>query len=343
MDGIPGMMYDIVSTFGKGDFRVKNISMYAMIAADMARVETELLTTIQTPVTMLQDFSVHLSKAGGKRLRPALYLLCARQSASPSVSPIAIAAAIELIHMATLIHDDVIDKSPTRRGIPTANALWGNHAAVLGGDFLFARAFSLVATEGDYNIIKILADVICALSEGEIIQMAETFNADQTEEGYYARIAKKTAEFIAGSIQCGALTADMTAEDVAAMRQFGYDIGMAFQIIDDILDITASSAQIGKPVANDLRQGVITLPVIHAIHHGPRGSELQDIIRRREMTASDIEICLTIMEEASSVPYSYRQVARYLDDARFVLPASLDKGIRAALLEVADFVGLRQY
>ena len=317
--------------------------MYAMIASDLVLVENELLTVIQTPVEMLTQISSHLTKAGGKRLRPALYLLCARQTTTPAVDPIAIAGAIELIHMATLVHDDVIDNAATRRGFPTANTQWGNHASVLVGDFLFSKAFSLVADQGNNQILKILADVICSMCEGEIIQIKESFNPLQSEADYYSRIAKKTADLIAGSIHCGAITAGMNSSDIQALRHYGHSIGMAFQITDDILDFTASTEQIGKPVANDLRQGIITLPVIHAIHHSNYRQQLKDSILRREMTDVDIERGLDIVHSTGSVAYSYSQVDRYLNEARQVLPASLDNATRKALLETANFVGLRKY
>lgn len=317
--------------------------MYALIASDLALVETELLTIVQSPVQMLTDISVHLTRAGGKRLRPALYLLCARQSVNRVVEPITIAAAIELIHMATLVHDDVIDCAETRRGNPTANSQWGNHSSVLAGDFLFAKAFSLIAAQGNVQIIRILADVICSMSEGEIVQIRESFNSKQSEADYYARIAQKTADFIAGSLQCGAITAGMNPNEIEGLRLYGYNIGMAFQITDDILDFTASPEQLGKPVANDLRQGIITLPVIHAMEHSNYGQELRDMIASRNMNDKDIERGLSIVREAGSIDYAYQQVASYLHNACQVLPLSLDTAIRAALLEIADFVGLRKY
>lgn len=314
-----------------------------MIDNDLQLVENELLSVIQTPIQTLEKIGTHLTKAGGKRLRPALFLLCARLSAVPAVSPIAVASAIELIHMATLVHDDVIDNAETRRGIPTANTVWGNHPSVLAGDFLFAKAFSLVASQGNSEIVGILASVICSMCEGEILQIKEAFNHKQIEADYYTRIAKKTADFIVGSIQCGAVAAGMNQSDTMALCTYGKNIGLAFQITDDILDFTASSQQLGKPTANDLRQGIITLPVIHAMDHSQYGHELREIIYRREMTENNIERALGIVQDAASIEYSYAKVKQCILEAKEALPVSLDEKIRTALLHVADLIGYRKY
>lgn len=322
---------------------MRNSSIFAMVTSDLALVEAELLSVIQTPVEMLTDISAHLTKAGGKRLRPALYLLCAKQGYTSDSNTISVAAAIELIHMATLVHDDVIDSAATRRGIATANAQWGNHASVLSGDFLFAKAFSIVASKGSNEILRILADVISSMCEGEIVQIKESFNPDQQEAAYYDRIAKKTADFIAGSARIGAIMAGMSKQDIQALHDYGYSLGMAFQITDDILDFTSSVEQLGKPAGNDLRQGIITLPIIHALRDPVAGRQLREIIVRQRMDEADIKQGLAIVHNAGSIEYSYKQVARYLQQARNVLPQSLDVAVRSALLEVADFVGKRNY
>lgn len=322
---------------------MRNSSIFAMVTSDLALVEAELLSVIQTPVQMLADISSHLTKAGGKRLRPALYLLCAKQGAVSNCDIISVAAAIELIHMATLVHDDVIDSAATRRGIATANAQWGNHASVLSGDYLFAKAFSIVAAKGSNEILRILADVISSMCEGEIVQIKESFNPDQLESDYYDRIAKKTADFIAGSARIGAISAGMSAADAQALHDYGYALGMAFQITDDILDFTSSVQQLGKPAGNDLRQGIITLPIIHALRNHTFGPQLREIILRRQMNEDDLKQGLAIVHKAGAIEYSYSQVSRYLQQARDILPHSLNEPVRAALLEVADFVGKRNY
>lgn len=318
-------------------------TMFEIIQNDLNELEGELLSVIHSQEELITDISKHLVKAGGKRLRPALYLVCARSKCNDLKTIMPMALAIELIHMATLVHDDVIDDASTRRGRPTANACWGNYQSVLTGDFLFAKAFSVVALQVEKAMLKVLTDVMCSMCEGEIIQDKESFNPDQSEEQYLARIAKKTADFIAASCELGAMAAGLPADDVEALRKYGYSIGMAFQITDDILDVTASSEQIGKPAGNDLRQGIVTLPVIYALEKSKHKDELREIILNRVATPEAVKRGLAIVHDTDAIEYSYQRVADYLRAARDVLPASIPVDLKQCLLEVADFVGLRKY
>nr|WP_284708578.1 polyprenyl synthetase family protein [Sporomusa sphaeroides] len=301
-----------------------------------------MYSIIQSPVDMVNDIGVHLVQAGGKRIRPALYLLCARGGVPNQAELLPMAVAIELIHMATLVHDDIIDNAATRRGRPTANARWGNHSSVLTGDYLFAKAFSAIILARK-NMLKILTDVICNICEGEIIQLKEAFNANQTEADYRLRVAQKTADFIAASCELGAIAGGLDEKSVIRVREYGYALGMAFQITDDILDITASAEQLGKPVGNDLRQGIVTLPVIYALKNSPRSDELRNIIINQKMSDDEVKRGLEIIHQTEAVEYSYGQVHTYLQHARNSLPATLNSSVRESLFAVADFVGLRKY
>lgn len=322
---------------------MKHDTMFELAQPELAAVEQELASVITSQDDLVTDIGSHLLRAGGKRLRPALYILCAKSGNPDRRDILPVAAAIELIHMATLVHDDVIDNAATRRGLATANARWGNSVTVLAGDYLFAKAFSLIATHGGPAALKILTGTICDICEGEISQARDVFNPDVTEEAYLSRIGKKTAGFIAASSELGALSAAMPPQDVDALRQYGYAIGMAFQITDDLLDVTASSEQIGKPAGNDLRQGVLTLPVIHALKNSPQREELSRLIAARDMTDAGLERCLAAVHATDAVEYCYRRVGEYLETARRVLPASLSPGAGKALWDIADFVGLRKY
>lgn len=322
---------------------MKQHAIFALAQTELAAVEHELASIISSRVDLVTDIGSHLLRAGGKRLRPALYILCAKSGRPDPAGLVPVAAAVELIHMATLVHDDVIDDATTRRGMATANARWGNLVTVLAGDYLFAKAFSLIATHGGNEALKILTGTICAICEGEISQAQDTFNPAQTEEEYLARIGKKTADFIAASCELGALTAGLPPRDVQALREYGYAIGMAFQITDDLLDVTASSEQIGKPAGNDLRQGVLTLPVIYALRHSNRREELRGIIAAREMADEDVRRGLAVVHTTDAVEYCYRQANDYLAAARCTLPASLPAEVGKSLRDIADFVGLRKY
>ncbi len=322
---------------------MKQQSIFALVQAELAAVEQELASIIDSRVDLVTDIGDHLLRAGGKRLRPALYILCAKSGRPFPTGLAPVAASIELIHMATLVHDDVIDNAATRRGMATANARWGNHVTVLAGDYLFAKAFSLIAAHAGSDALKILTGTICAICEGEISQAKQLFNPEQTEEEYLDCIGKKTAGFIAASCELGALTAGLPLHDVHALRQYGYGIGMAFQITDDVLDVTASSEQIGKPAGNDLRQGVLTLPIIYALQHSADREELRRIIAARDLADEHVRRGIAIVHTTDAVEYCYRRASDFLAAARRSLPASLPDEVRKALRDVADFVGLRKY
>jgi len=316
--------------------------MFELVHNELARVEAELITVIHSPVSLITEIGDHLVEAGGKRLRPALYLLCARSAKREIGDILPMAVALELIHMATLVHDDVIDNSMTRRGMITANARWGNQISVLSGDYLFAKAFSAVAGVGE-KMMKILTNTICVLCEGEVVQIQSMFDTKQSEEDYIQRIAKKTADFIAASCQLGGVAGCFTGQDVQAFYQYGYSLGVAFQITDDILDITASQKQLGKPVGNDFRQGILTLPAIRAMQSSKYGPELRDIVLSRDMSDHHVERALEMICATDALDYSYNRAEAFLEQARTVLPQSLDADVRKALIEVSDFVGLRKY
>lgn len=320
-----------------------NQGLFALAQQDLQSLEGELLSVVDSPVEMVREISDHLVQAGGKRLRPALYFLCARSGGAKPEDMMPLATAIELIHMATLVHDDVIDSSDTRRGRPTANSLWGNQMSVLTGDYLFAKAFSIVAMRLDNAMLRVLADVICAMCEGEIIQNKYIFQLDQSEDEYYGRIAKKTADFIAASCELGAMSAGLSPADTAAFRRYGYAIGMAFQLTDDILDVVASSEQIGKPAGNDLRQGILTLPVLRALAVSEDKAELRSLLETGLPAPEQVLRALAIVQASDGVDYAYAKVDAYLQEARDVLPASLTSEFRETFCQVADFVSLRKY
>ncbi|MBP2653396.1 MAG: hepT [Firmicutes bacterium] len=325
-----------------GDY-VKQHTMFDLVQDELGLVEKKLAAVIESEDDILTEMGVHLLRAGGKRLRPALYFLCAKARCMEEHGSIPIAAAIELIHMATLVHDDVLDNASTRRSHPTANARWGNHASVLAGDYLFAKAFSLVAGDGNKTALSILTNEICAICEGEIAQIRDNFNINQDEKDYLVRIRKKTAGFIAASCELGAIAAGLSNAEIKSLYNYGLAVGMAFQITDDIFDVTASAEQIGKPVGNDLKQGILTLPVIYALTHGSRRDELVKLIAGRDMSEDKHSQCMDIVLGTDAVEYSYQKVAEYLAIAKANLPKLIGDDVGAVLLTVADFIGLRKY
>lgn len=317
--------------------------LFDSVKAELSAVDSQLASVVHSRVDQVTDIGSHLFRAGGKRLRPALFLLCAKGGVSDRNRLISIAMAIELIHTATLIHDDVIDESPTRRGIPTANSRWGNQIPVLAGDYLFARAFSLMALHADNEMMEVLTDAICQMCEGEIVQVRDVFDIGQTENDYLRRIGQKTAEFIAASCKLGGMAAGFDREACTALYRYGHAVGLAFQITDDILDLTAAAEQIGKPAGSDLQQGILTLPVIYALTHSPQREELRELIAAKDWSGDSLKRSLSIIHAAKALEYATEKIDECLALARCILPDVLSPETREALLEVAAFVGRRKY
>ena len=255
-----------------------------------------------------------------------------------------LAVAIEMIHMASLVHDDVIDSADTRRGKQKENEKWGNQLSILSGDYLFAKAFSLVAgNHNDERVTTRLADLVCGLSSGEIIQNKEIYKASRDVEEYYERIAKKTADFLEICCELGGIVGEVDAPVIDALRVYGASIGMAFQITDDLLDLTADAATIGKPAGNDILQGIVTLPVIRALNTSPDSAELERIVTNRSMTAAELARALDIVKASDGLEFAQAKVDEYLAKARAVLPASLPADVREAYIMAADFIGGRKF
>jgi len=319
--------------------------MFDVIQSDLDVLNEGLIGAVSSPVALVNEVGTHLVTAGGKRIRPALCLLAARGSKEFSLERILpLAEALELIHTASLVHDDVIDEADTRRGEPTANAKWDNQIAILGGDYIFARAFSLIA-EGGYGdyVAKRLAELVCNLSVGEIIQDHTVYQAVKDLDNYYERIQKKTADFLEICCELGGLVAGLPEEDTKKLAEYGHCIGMAFQITDDVLDIMQTSEQIGKPAGNDIRQGIVTLPVIHALNESADAEELAEIVTNPEMTGEMVERALEIVRMTDGVEVAKAKADEYLERARQVIPADLPAEIKDAFVQVADFIGDRDF
>lgn len=319
--------------------------MFDVIQSDLDVLNEGLIGAVSSPVALVNEVGTHLVTAGGKRIRPALCLLAARGSKEFSLERILpLAEALELIHTASLVHDDVIDEADTRRGEPTANAKWDNQIAILGGDYIFARAFSLIA-EGGYGdyVAKRLAELVCNLSVGEIIQDHTVYQAVKDLDNYYERIQKKTADFLEICCELGGLVGGLPEEDTKKLAEYGHCIGMAFQITDDVLDIMQTSEQIGKPAGNDIRQGIVTLPVIHALNVSADAEELAEIVTNPEMTGEMVERALEIVRMTDGVEVAKAKADEYLERARQVIPADLPEEIKDAFVQVADFIGDRDF
>src|SRR6478752_6650921 len=252
----------------------------APLADDLSRVEETLRGAVRTADPFLADVATHLIEAGGKRIRPTL-ALCATYASSSATrahdDAITGAVAVELVHLGSLYHDDVIDEAETRRGVPSVNARWSNIVAILAGDFLLARASSLAASLGA-DVAGLLAATIGELCRGQVLELQHLFDVTRTEESYLSSIEGKTASLMATASRIGAMVSNVSADSLDALTQFGHHLGMCFQVVDDVLDVTRTEAELGKPAGLDVHEGVYTLPVIYAL---ARSEELRTLLGRK--------------------------------------------------------------
>ena len=315
--------------------------MFDVIKGDLEVLEQGLQEAVTSTNDLVTEVGMHIVTSGGKRIRPALCLLSARGGRAFDLPHV---EALELIHTASLVHDDVIDEADTRRGAATANARWNNQVAILSGDYIFARAFTLIAEEGyDSYVSKRLADLVCNLSVGEIIQDHAVYQASRGMADYYERIQKKTADFLEICCELGAMVGGMDREEMKKLAEYGHCIGMAFQITDALLDIEQTAETIGKPAGNDIRQGIVTLPVIRALETSPDAEELERIVTDMEMTDEMVERALEIVKATDGVDFAKAKADEYLARAKAALPAGLPDAIREAYEMVADFIGDRDF
>lgn len=249
-----------------------------LTAGDLADVHAAILAGMRSQARLIPDLAGHLVRAGGKRLRPMLTLASARMFGAEGDRHVKLAAAVELIHGATLLHDDVVDASTLRRGVETANVVWGNKESVLVGDFIFAHAFELMVAAGDLRVLKILSSASRTIAEGEVLQLSTQNNLATRYETYLSVIEAKTAALFAAATECGAVIAGCGVEDIELMRRFGMSLGIAYQLVDDALDYCGAEGALGKTVGDDFREGKMTAPVVFALD---RASADEEIFWRR--------------------------------------------------------------
>lgn len=316
---------------------------FQTIENELNMVEASLSSNVDSQVTMLNQASVHLIKAGGKRLRPAFALLAASFYKRDLTTIIPGAAALELIHMATLVHDDVIDDSNTRRGAATVKSGWGNRVSVYAGNYIFARALGLIADYQRSDVVDLLAESSMKICEGEIIQMLSCYNVHLGLKNYLRRIERKTALLISVSCELGAMLVNAPAREIEALRNYGYYLGMAFQVTDDILDFVADEKILGKPTGSDIRQGVITLPALYALKHGPRQGDLAACLCSPERCVDEAEEIIQMVLDSDGIEYSYYVTSHFAEKAKKQLEYLPAVPARDRLYEIADFITSRDY
>ncbi len=314
----------------------------ALAREDMAAVDRLILDSLRSDVALIGEMGGYIVHSGGKRLRPLIVLLAARACGYRGQRHVDIAAIIEFIHTATLLHDDVVDESELRRGRETANAIWGNEASVLVGDFLYSRAFEMMVAVGDMRVMDVLSHATNTIAEGEVLQLLNCGNPETTEEQYLEVIYRKTARLFEAGARLAAILAERPdAEE--AMAAYGRHLGCAFQLVDDALDYSASSEALGKNVGDDLAEGKPTLPLIHALRHGT--GEQAALLRRviEHGGRDEIDAVCAAIESTGAIAYTAELAAAEAQRARDCLEA-LDPGPhRDALAQLAVFSVQRSY
>jgi octaprenyl-diphosphate synthase len=313
-----------------------------LIAADMAAVDQVIRTRLHSDVALVNQVGEYIISSGGKRLRPALVILSARAFGYQGTLHYDLAAVVEFIHTATLLHDDVVDESALRRGRETANAMFGNAASVLVGDFLYSRAFQMMVEANDMRVMQTLADATNVIAEGEVLQLLNCNNADVDAANYLDVIHRKTAKLFEAAMRLGAILGKQDAVSEAAAARYGMHMGTAFQLVDDVLDYSGDAQEIGKNLGDDLAEGKPTLPLIYAMQHG---TPAQAAVIRAAIEQGDINRfaeVLQIVQQTGALNYTRQQAQHEADLARAELLNVPDSQYKHSLLELAELAASRQ-
>ena len=317
----------------------------AIVDADMAAVNALIIKRMESPVALIPQLAGHVVAAGGKRLRPMLTLAAAKLCGYEGERHVTLATCIEFIHTATLLHDDVVDESALRRGVDSANAVWGNQASVLVGDFLFSRSFELMVEDGSVEVMGILSSASARLAEGEVMQLLTANDTDTGETEYLEVIAAKTAQLFAAACRLGAVVAERPKVEAEALDAFGMNLGITFQLIDDVLDYSAKQAELGKEVGDDFRDGKITLPVILAYRRGDDDERAfwNRTLGELEQKDGDLEHAFGLLQKHGAMDDTVDRARHYGAIARDALGIFPNGVVKDALVDLIDFCIDRPY
>jgi geranylgeranyl pyrophosphate synthase len=320
---------------------LKIIPILELIREELERVERKMREVSHIEYEQLRATLDYLLGCGGKRLRPALVVLSSKFYLADAEKVASLAAAVETLHTATLIHDDLIDNSFLRRGNPTLNTMWNSAATVLTGDYLFARAAAFAAETGSVHVVSIFAQTLMTICNGELNQIFGGDGGQPTanaKEYYYQRIYSKTASLFAASAEAGAVLGGATQTEAQALRDYGHNLGMAFQIVDDILDFAGNEGDLGKPVGSDLRQGIITLPAIYFLEAHPEDGTVARVLRGRGEGDDEVRAAVEAIRESGAIESSTAEAKRFASRSRDALSILPHNDYRQAMLDLADFV-----
>ncbi len=310
------------------------------IENDLKKVDLEFRKNLRSNVPIIAAIGEHLLFSGGKRLRPILLLLSAKACGYRGEAHISLASLIEFIHTATLLHDDVVDRAELRRGMESANAKWGNEACVLVGDFLFTKCFSLLVENGNRKILQVVAKATTWMAEGELEELIKTNDLSLAEEGYFSIVAGKTAALFSASAQVGAILGEAPEETEMALANFGMDLGMAFQLVDDNLDYISKEEEFGKKIGIDLQEGKITLPLISTLNRctEQESALIHKVVASNPITKESFLQVLTLIDKYHGVAYTWEKAKEYVARAKERLRHFPDSTEKEGLLSLADYV-----
>ena len=313
--------------------------IYSKIKADLADIEKELSENLNPLLDLVSKTASHILFSGGKRLRPILTVLSARLCGYSDHFAKKISTVFEYLHAATLLHDDLVDGATVRRGSPVAHSIWGNSTAVLVGDFLLARALSIASETGRPKVIKIISQITENMSQGEIHQLMRKGDIDLSESEYMEIITRKTAVLIQGSCRVGAILAKASEKDEKAISDYGFNLGLAFQMADDLLDYTANPVSLGKEIGADLKEGKLTLPIIRALGvANPKDqSQMKAIIQNEQFSAEEFRILVDMLNQYDGIQYTRKLAVERIDAAKAALSVFEPTEIRNLLNDIADY------
>jgi octaprenyl-diphosphate synthase len=319
--------------------------IFDLVRDDLVRVEGEISAQSIASVTAITTIGQYIREAGGKRLRPALLLLCSKACGNGGESAIRLGAVVEMIHAATLVHDDVIDDARTRRGRPSTNTKWGNHTSVLAGDWLYMQAFQVALRERNFHILDVLIGVTQMMVEGELMQFERIGKIAVAESDYMDLVDRKTAALFSACARLGAAVAGASAATEDALAQYAWNVGMAFQLVDDQLDFTAHETVLGKPVGNDLWEGKVTLPLIYALENAGADERalVETVLADRNYDRVSFARILDLVRRRGGIDRTRQRAAVFTNHARTVLAALPDSPYQRALYAVTELVTDRDH
>ncbi|HEY2432496.1 MAG TPA: polyprenyl synthetase family protein [Vicinamibacterales bacterium] len=314
--------------------------IFEPIRDDLDRVEQEFERRIQSRVALIPEMGKYIQKSGGKRVRPAVLLMAARLSGYTGDKAVLNASVVEFIHTATLVHDDIIDGADVRRGRLAVHSRWGNDITVLLGDYLYIKSMAMALTQDSLDIVRLLCDVTLRMIEGELYQLTKTGDVDITEDEHFEIIRRKTAYLFGGCAEIGGLLGGVSKERQHALREFGFNLGVAFQVVDDLLDYTAEESALGKPVGGDLREGKVTLPIIYLRERGGEeaGRLIRSVVSERAVSKEQWRQIIALLREHRTPDLAYAKATEYAGRAKASLEIFPPSRERDALTALADYV-----